>query len=249
MAKENECLSETPAKRPRIVKVLTLSNICVAIAIVLFTISALVISNTIRNGAKYAQLAYDNAKNVAATDAYNKFYNSAYVSAERKYHVANRVSIDVASAKKEAKLEVLGVNDVEYVIENKSDNDDNLETWVEFYGTGVYTVDMRESEFIVDTNRQYILVRVPRPEFARCSIQKTETLFWKNGVFNKSYSDGVDHAQKLRAEGWTKLNNGMKSNTRFMKAAKDSATKVISDLVKGFNSELTDLVVEVEFVD
>ena len=38
-------------------------------------------------------------------------------------------------------------------------------------------------------------------------------------------------------------------NAQFYKDAKKSACMVIGNLVKGLNSDLTDLVVEVEFVD
>jgi hypothetical protein len=54
---------------------------------------------------------------------------------------------------------------------------------------------------------------------------------------------------EMRTAGYTKLNNYMKSNAQFYKSAKSAAKIVISDLVKGLNSELTNLVVEVEFVD
>ena len=41
----------------------------------------------------------------------------------------------------------------------------------------------------------------------------------------------------------------MKSNAQFYKSAKSSAQMIISDLIKGLNSELPNLVVEVEFID
>lgn len=163
--------------------------------------------------------------------------------------VSNKVSIEVASVREEANLEVLRVSDVEYVIESKDDNENNIEVWMEFYGDGVYTVDMKASEFIIDSDRQYVLVRVPRPELTNCRITKANQLFWQNGAFNKSNSVGTELAVEMRNAGYAKLNNYMKSNAKFYKSAKESATMVIADLVKGLNPELTDLVVEVEFVD
>lgn len=163
--------------------------------------------------------------------------------------MSNDVSIEVASIREEANLEVLKVSDVEYVIESKDDNENGIEVWMEFYGDGVYTVDMKASEFIIDSDRQYVLVRVPRPELTNCRITQANQLFWQNGVFNKSVSVGTDLAVEMRNAGYSKLNNYMKSNAQFYKSAKSSAQTVIADLVKGLNSELTDLVVEVEFVD
>ena len=80
----------------------------------------LVLSSTIRKGADSAQDAYENAKDKTSVEAYNKFYDIAFASAERKYHVSNKVSIEVASVREEANLEVLHVSDVEFVIESTS---------------------------------------------------------------------------------------------------------------------------------
>ena len=144
---------------------------------------------------------------------------------------------------------MLKVSDVEYVIESKDDNDNGIDVWMEFYGDGVYAVDMKASEFIIDSDRQYVLVRVPRPELTNCRITQANQLFWRNGVFDRSVSVGTDLAVEMRNAGYSKLNNYMKSNAQFYKSAKSSAQTVIADLVKGLNSELADLVVEVEFVD
>lgn len=238
-----------PKKKVQWKKIFSLSNVCFALAVILITVAALVISNTIHKGGESAKEAYEKAKDKASEDAYNRFYDTAYASAERKYHVSNDISIEVASIREEANLEVLKVSDVEYVIESKDDNENGIEVWMEFYGDGVYTVDMKASEFIIDSDRQYVLVRVPRPELTNCRITQANQLFWQNGVFNKSVSVGTDLAVEMRNAGYSKLNNYMKSNAQFYKSAKTSARTVIADLVKGLNSELTDLVVEVEFVD
>ena len=220
----------------------------VVLAILIF-LGLYLISETVDKAAESARDAYASAKDRAAEDAYNKFYDTAFASAERKYHVSNNIAIEVASVREEANLEVLRVSDVEYVIVPKEDNKDGIETWVEFYGDGVYTVDMRASEFIIDSDRQYVLVRVPKPELTNCKITQTKQQFWKDEGFNESNADGTELAMKTRNEGYTKLNNYMKSNAQFYKSAKSSAQTVISDLIKGLNSELTDLIVEVEFMD
>ena len=123
-------------------------------------IGGLVIAGAIRKGGKSAKEAYMNAESMAAEETYNKIYDAAFEASEKKYHVKNNISIDIASIQEEAKLEVLRVSDVEYVIESKKDNDDGIEVWMEFYGDGVFTVDMKASEFIIDYEHQYVLVRV-----------------------------------------------------------------------------------------
>ncbi len=230
-------------------KLFTLSNMCILVTVLLIVVGVLLHINAVRKGCSAAVEAYQNAKNKASEEAYNKFYETAYVSAERKYHVSNRTTIDVSSVREEEKLEVLKVNDVEYVIETAEDNDDT-DVWLEVYGEGVYTVDLKASEFIIDSDRQYVLVRVPRPELTQCKITEVNQLLWKdNKLFNQDISSGAEMAADLRAAGETKLNNYMKSSAEFYKSAKSSAQTVISNFVKGVNSELTDLVVEVEFMD
>lgn len=245
--KEKKQTPETPKRPTRRKKIFSLSNICFALTFILFVAGGLVVAKTVRMGGESAREAYEEAKDKAASEVYDKFYDTAFASAERKYHVSNTISIEVADVREEANLEVLHVSDVEYVIEPKNEN--NIEVWMEFYGDGVYTVDMKASEFIIDSDRQYVLVRVPRPELTECRITKANQLFWKNGLFNKSDSVGTELAVEMRNAGYSKLNNYMKTNARFYKSAKASATLIISDLVKGLNSELPDLAVEVEFVD
>lgn len=255
MSDENEIrrkTTETLDKREKEVerkKYLSLRSACNTLAVVMIIVSVLIVAVTIRKGSEAAKDAYDEAKKEAAEEAYNRFYETAFMSAERNYHVANTVSIDVTAVREEANLEVLKVSDVEYVIESRDENENNIEVWMEFYGEGVYTVDMKASEFIIDSDRQYVLVRVPRPELTNCRITTANELFWENGIFNKSYSVGIDLAEEMRNAGYTKLNEYMKSNSKFAVAAKKSATTLISDLVKGLNVELPNLVVEVEFVE
>lgn len=163
---------------------------------------------------------------------------------ERQY--AATVSEDVANT-----LTGTDYKGTQCVFENHSADTryDGIEAWMEFYGDGVYTVDMKAGEFIIDSDRQYVLVRVPGPELTNCRITQANRLFWQDGVFDKSISVGTDLAVEMRKAGYTKLNNYMKSNAQFYKSAKSSAQTVIANLVKGLNSELTDLVVEVEFFD
>lgn len=222
---------------------------CIVVTAVMICIGLVLFFKACHAGEEAALAAYENAKSIAANEAYNRFYDTAFASAERKYHVANKIAIEVEAVKEEADLEVLKVSDVEYVIESRKENENNIEAWIEFYGEGVYTVNMKASEFVIDSDRQYVLVRIPGPELTDCRITKTNRLLWKSGLFDKSYAIGTELAVEMRAAGYAKLNNYMKSNTLFYKSAKESATIIITDLIEKLNPELPDLVVEVEFVD
>ncbi len=235
--------------KKKVRRFISLRTICLILAVAIFATGAWYLVDTIRRGGETAKNAYEKAKKEAEEEVYQGFYDTAYASAERKYHVSNRVSIEVEAVKEEAKLEVLKVSDVEYVVKTKDDNDENIDAWVEFYGEGVYTVDMRACEFIIDEYRQYVLVRAPKPVLTNCRITKTNEILWKNDFFNESISEGVEVAIDMRKAGQTKLSNYMKSNARFFDSAKKSATAIISDLVKSLNSDLPDLTVDVELVD
>ena len=78
-------------------KLLTLSNLCITMAVVLLMIGGLMIAGTIRKGGKSAKEAYMNAESMAAEETYNKIYDAAFEASEKKYHVKNNISIDIAS--------------------------------------------------------------------------------------------------------------------------------------------------------
>ncbi len=82
---------ENAGNKSRKIKVFTIGNICFGLAVVLIIVSGLFIAETIRTGGESAQSAYDSAKSKAAEEAYNKFYDAAFASAERKYHVSQKV--------------------------------------------------------------------------------------------------------------------------------------------------------------
>ena len=252
MSKENNSDRQTnKTPRPTDINIgwksiCTVSNICFIISLIMVIVGVVMISNSIRRGAEAANEAYDKSKQNAADEAYHKFYQTAFDSAERKYHVANRATIEVEAVREKADLEVLRVSDVEYVIKNTG----NTEAWAEYFGEGVYTVDMRESEFIIDSERQYVLVRVPRPVITNCRITKSNTLFLEStGFRNGNDAAGVALAEGMRIEGYSMLSNYMKSDTEFYKSAKNSAEIAIESLVKGLNPDLQDLEVDVEFVE
>ena len=143
MSNLNEIENEVPfsnkkhKKKFQWKRYLSLSNVCFFLTVILAIVGGLLMADTVHIGAESAQNAYENAKNESADVAYNMFYDTAYTSAERKYHVSNKATIQVDAIKEEANLEVLKVNDVEYVIETRGDNKDNIEVWMEFYGEGV----------------------------------------------------------------------------------------------------------------
>ncbi len=189
-------------------------------------------------GAKAAGEAYTISKEV-----YDIFFHKA----KEAHSVSNDVSIIVDSLHEENELEVLHVQDVAYEI---SDEDEDVVSWLEIPGEGVYTIDLKSSEFILDNEHKHILIRVPPPELSQFKIlyEDVLTLYFEDEWFKESQEVGVNIAREnlSNAEG-TMIRNIM-NNQRFEQAARESAVQIINGLVKDINPELPELTVEVEFL-
>lgn len=178
-------------------------------------------------------------------ETYQMFYQTSYGIAEEKYHVANKVNISVAELREEALLEVLQVSGIEYVY-----NEGNTKIWTAIRGYGVYVVDLSLSEFVVDNERQYVLVRVPYPQLSSEGLDyEYENYLFEDGIFNGSISDGVDLAMNDLKKAQNQLHAKLASSQTYYDSAEKSAEVIITQLVKNLNPEVMGLNVEVEFVE
>ena len=189
--------------------------------------------------------AYASEKNAAYQAQYDKYFDRA----ESKYHVSNRVAITIGDLKEIAKLEVLKVSDVEYIIEEGATNSNGITSWLEVPGQGTYVVDLQAAEFIVDDERAYVKVRAPYPELTNISIDyaNVQKLFFKNDILNDSYKVGEELAQRQLNSADMLIKKEFASNQRFYLSAQEAAVSTIQCLVKQLNPQNTDMTVEVEF--
>lgn len=161
------------------------STIAIVLSIVMIFASILLFADTVSSGAKVLADSYTSEyrkqKDITYQDKYDAYKNAA----EEKFHVSNRVSIYIGSLKEEEKLEVLKVSDVEFVIEDKDDNDGNVISWLEVPGEGAFVVDLKAGEYIVDNERAHVLVRVPYPELANITVDyaNVQKLLFKDDFF------------------------------------------------------------------
>jgi len=196
-------------------------------------------------GFKRMKDSYDSSQQ----DAYSNFYQTAYDFAEKQNHVSNHALVSIDVAQEVSRLEVLSVSDSEFVIK-EADKGDPTVFWLEVQGKGVFTVDLSACEFITDSERQYVLVKVPKPVLTEYSVSGTGKQFWKrNSIFNGSVADGVRLSQKQMSEGRVKLEDSMKQNRGFYEAAKNAAVDMIGSLVRKWNPNIPDLQVDVEFFE
>lgn len=221
---------------------------------ILIGIVAVILLNSL---GKTAVKAFAKAKTAEEENTYNNYYEASFAKAEKEYHVSNRVKIQVDSVKEKASLDVLEVSSVADIIDDGTENDQGAISWLEATGTGVFVVDLAAGEYLVDQERNRVLVRVPEPKFDRLKISKTEQKLFKDntikilGTFQ--FNDGSTQAgealaQKQRIQANTQLREEIVSNQRFFESAKSSAENLIINLVKELNRDIPDLIVEVEFI-
>ena len=159
------------------------------------------------------------------------------------------MAITIGDLKEIAKLEVLKVSDVEYIIEEGATNSNGITSWLEVPGQGTYVVDLQAAEFIVDDERAYVKVRAPYPELTNISIDyaNVQKLFFKNDILNDSYKVGEELAQRQLNSADMLIKKEFASNQRFYLSAQEAAVSTIQCLVKQLNPQNTDMTVEVEF--
>ncbi len=219
-------------------------------------ISVCLFSQTISRGAEAAAAVFSTARDEEREQVYNDYYEKYRDEAEKKYHVSNRAVITVDGVNEIAELEVLNVNAVGYSVEDKKDNKTAV-SWIKVSGTGVFTVNLKASEFLVDNERRYVLVRVPEPELTRFTTGQAETLLYDDRalkilgttLLDGSTRQGADLAQRQAADASRDARESIRSNQRFYESAKKSAQILIENLVKELNCDVPELVVEVEFVN
>jgi len=190
-----------------------------------------------------------NAYTKAENEAYNNIYNTAYKKAEAANHVSNHALISVEDVKEISRLEVLTVQGSEFIIKNADENN-KIVSCLEVNGTGVFTVNLAMGEFITDSERAYVLVRVPKPALTEVTVSGTGKSFWKDNrlLANGSVKEGVDLSMEQLGEGKIKLENSMRSSRRFHEESQKAAVRIITSLVQGWNPNIPELQVEVEFI-
>ena len=233
---------KTGQKRKIIDRISRRSRLCIGIAALILLTGAL---------AFWGVRRMENAYETAREDTYSAFYQTAYDLAEKQNHVSNYAVISIEAAQEVSRLEVLTVSDSEFVIKEADDNDPTI-SWLEVQGIGVFTVDLSACEFIADSERQYVLVRAPKPALTECKVSGTGKQFWKRTGFftgNGSVAEGVRLSQNQLSEGQIKLEDSMKQNRGFYESAKSAAVDMIGSLVKKWNPSIPELQVEIEFFE
>lgn len=234
-----------------------LTPICIALAVWL-------VLDMVFVGAQAAGNAFEAAKDVAASETYQSFYETSYASAEKAHHVSNRATISLGNLRETQKMEVLAVSEVSYQAESPEKDsqgilpnitdwfDEELVSWLEIPGNGVFTVDLQLGEFIIDNDRQSVLVRIPGPELTNFALdyENVEVLYFEEGgAFKNSAKYGTAKAMEQLQDAQLEMQQSVSNNQTLYKRARTAAENMLIRLVKELNPQMPDLVVEVEFLN
>lgn len=218
---------------------------------VLVIVGILMVRKAISVGTDSFKDSYNNKKESISSEIYQKFYDEA----EKKYHVTNRATINLGNIREESKLEVLKVIESTCVIQTDKERSEGNHRWVKYTGEGIFTIDLTISEFLVNNDKHYVLIRIPEPSMTEFQIlnENTEYLMYAYDklIGNGSIEQGVSLSMDFQARAYTEIKNSIYDNQNYFIKAKESAKEELTKIVKLLNStdEMSDLVVEIEFFD
>ena len=221
---------------------------------ILVIATAALITFTVMNAKKSCAESFSEAFNVTKQKTYDQYRQKAFDYYEQKNHVSNRAALTVGNIKEENALEVLSVSDSWVKISEPDQNDDNTTRWVEFHATGVYTVDMRQSEFIIDDYHNFILVKLKTPQLSHIALDNDTEVYlyqYEKGFlkWNGDYDSGVKMMLNDRDEALNQLKEQLESNDANLEKAKTSAKSLIRSFIRNVNPtmDLKDQDIQIEF--
>lgn len=228
------------------------SSLLIPLSVVIIAGSCISLINTFLNARQTTINSFFYVTDEVSNEVKNNVGDLIKNRYEKKYHVSNKITVSLNNIDEDQKLEVLRVSDIEFIIVEGENNSNNITSWLEVPGEGVYTVDLKGAEYIVDEENSYILVRVPNPELRYVTIdyKNVKKLLFKNDkLFNDSFSVGESLAKDMLDQGDLLIRKEFSSNQNYYKNAQESAISSIQYIIKNLNKDVDNLQVDVEFYD
>lgn len=204
-------------------------------------------------GAYFFKTGYENAKSSTTNRIRQDAYDTVYDLTEGANHTSNRAVINLDGIEEKADLEVLQISTSYLYLSDEEDKAKDLTIWYKFPGTGTFTVNLEMTEFIVDSERHHVLVKAPLPAITKFKEEKAEKLEYKDDrfapVFQGSIQEGESIARKMLSQAHVEMMKALESDKEYMDAAKSSAQKLISNIIKALNPSIKNLAVTVEFIN
>lgn len=201
-------------------------------------------------GSKMIYSSFIETCNTKADETRDLVKKAVYDYAEAQNHVKNRISVEITDAYNTAKLEVLEVEDVEYIIDEIDEFNKKITSWLKVTGKGVFTIDLDSAQFNYDENRETLNIILPRPELTYCTIiQGEKVLFQNDSIFEDTtiIKDGEDLAAKQITDGYIAIKDYFTSNERFLKTAKNQGEIIVTNVIQKLYSSIPNLNVLIEY--
>lgn len=237
------------------------------LAAVMIFLDAFLLMDTVKVAAMAAPKAFNEGKAEVEEQVYQDFYTKSFNAAEKAHHVENKVNISIGDLEEKQSLEVLKIVNLTYkggpeekdqawykdAIDNVTGVFDEEPTiYLQVPGKGVFTVNLKAGEYIVDNTHEYVLARVPEPELTQFTIDyvNVDILAFKDGgLLKKPAKYGEEKAEEALKEAELELMQEANNNQEYYKRAVTSAENIIANLIKQLNPDIPNLTVEVEFIN
>ena len=240
-------LTTTNSKTKTVIEKKSLAG--VIIVVILGVVSFFLFKGTVSAGADAASDKFLNYYSSEKENVYNSYYDKFYDIFESKYHTSNDVTIFLEQVKEIKELEVLKVYDVEYIIENKDDNDYSIIAWLEVPGEGSFVIDLARAEFIKNDSKHYVHVKVPYPELKdiRIDYSNVNKLQFRNNILDDSIKVGEEIARQQLKTADALIKKEFISNKGFYESAQNSARSLLINMIKQLNPDVEDIEIVIDF--
>lgn len=210
--------------------------------------------SALQNGITAAKASYQESKELAKKDAHEAYAQKA----KEQYKVQVHSSISILSVQETADLNVLECQTSDYFY--REDKERKITACLKVTGTGKFTVNLKNAEYCVDQQRCAVFIRLPQPVFEYTGETDEEPLYFDKdsavhiGPFeigDGTTQEGSEILDELRAEASEKLSEELSSDAdlQYSEAAKESAVKLLTELVKAANPDVPDVTVDISFME
>lgn len=231
--------------------------ISILLGVIAFILFILVIFFPIYQIPKIAQSSFNqyiDSKDTVSQNTKDKISEVFSNYVEEKNHVSSNLDIKIGNIKEQANLEVLKISHVAYVVEDAKNNDKKMTVWMAIPGEGTFIVDLKSSEFIVDSIRKTVKIKVPIPKLQYSIIyEDKEILFMKDepSIFSSSSGGKISDEINTRLENMAnkEIESEFTSNANYFNSAKNSTISLLQQLINRLNPNIEGINVEVEFTE
>lgn len=220
---------------------------CVGMAV--FTIYTY--ESSLRSAREDAIQSFHTERESKKREMKERLYQNSYEIAKAHALQENHVEINIKDIQDIAELAVLEVRDTEFIIVSEEDSPSKVTFWLKAVGTSTFSVNLRSSEILTNANRGYVLVRVPKPHAspAKLEYDKVDILLAIDDGKQESQDDLNNFLDQQLVEAQKKIGTAISGNQQYNVAAQETAEWMIKKIVKGFNPDFPNLIVDVEFLD